>query len=357
MLQRTDASSAEAERLRQAKHAARRASLVYVTDTEPGIRRRKSGAGFTYVRQNGKPVADRATVRRIDALAIPPAWTDVWIAADPDGHIQATGRDLRGRKQYRYHARWSERRDEAKYSSLAGFARALPKLREQIDADLRRRDLPRERVVASIVWLLDNTMIRVGNASYARDNKSFGLTTLRSRHVSIEGARLRFAFKGKSGKDWSLKLVDRRIARIVRAIQELPGQHLFQYLDDAGERRSVSSQDVNDYIREATGGEFSSKHFRTWGGTVRALSLFAELPLPETRTAVLRATNIVIDEVARRLGNTRAVCRQCYIHPRVIESWSEGRLADELAKARRARRKRPGLDAEEADVLRWLETA
>ena len=357
MLQRTDAANGAQQRLKLARHAARRAALTYVTDADPGIRRRKSGTGFAYVRQNGKPVGDRATLKRIAALAIPPAWTDVWIAADPDGHIQATGRDLRGRKQYRYHARWSERRDEVKYSSLAGFARALPALRERIDADLRRRDLPRERVVASIVWLLDNTMIRVGNASYARDNKSFGLTTLRTRHVSIEGAKLNFAFKGKSGKEWKLKLVDRRIARTVRAIQELPGQHLFQYLDDAGERRSVSSQDVNDYIREATGGEFSSKHFRTWGGTVRALSLFAELPMPDTKTATLRATNIVIDEVARRLGNTRTVCRRCYIHPQVIESWSEGRLADELSRARRARRKRPGLDDEEADVLRWLETA
>ncbi|MCX7304382.1 MAG: DNA topoisomerase IB [Hyphomicrobiales bacterium] len=356
MLQHADVRNADLDRLQQARRSARRASLAYVTDADPGIRRMKAGTGFAYLRPNGRPVSDRRTLERIAALVIPPAWTDVWIAADAHGHIQATGRDLRGRKQYRYHARWSERRDDIKYSSLAGFARALPGLRKRVDADLRRRDLPRERVVASIVWLLDNTMIRVGNASYARDNKSFGLTTLRSRHVSVEGAKLRFAFRGKSGKEWNLKLVDRRIARTVRAIQELPGQHLFQYVDDTGERRSVRSQDVNDYIRDATGGEFSSKHFRTWGGTVRALSLLAEIPLPDSKSGVARALNIAIDEVARHLGNTRAVCRRCYVHPLAIHSWSAGRLAGELATASNGRRRRTGLDAEEAGVLRWLET-
>jgi DNA topoisomerase-1 len=242
-----------------------------------------------------------------------------------------------------------------KYSTLADFARALPKLREQVDQDLRRRELPKERVVASVVWLLDNTMIRVGNASYARDNKSFGLTTLRNRHVEVEGAKLRFSFKGKSGKEWKLKLVDRRMAKIIRSIQELPGQDLFQYIDEGGERRAVRSQDVNDYIREIAGDDFSSKHFRTWGGTVRALSLFAELQAPDAQTAVKRAMNIVIDEVARHLGNTRAVCRRCYVHPLVMQSWGKGRLADELVQARRLRRKRQGLDDEEALVLRWLE--
>jgi DNA topoisomerase-1 len=324
-----------------ARKAARRAALSYVSDAEPGIRRRRSGAGFTYIRPSGKPVADAGTLGRINQLAIPPAWTDVWISRDDDGHIQATGRDQRGRKQYRYHPRWSERRDEVKYSSLADFARLLPRLRKKIEADLRIRGLPRERVIASIVWLLDN--------------KSFGLTTLRNRHVEVEGAKLRFAFKGKSGKEWKLKLVDRRIARIVRAIQDLPGQHLFQYLGEDGARRVVTSQDVNEYIRDATGGEFSSKHFRTWGGTVRALSLFSEVPLPETKAATARAMKIIVDEVAKHLGNTRAVCRRCYIHPRVMASWQEGRLASELEKARRLKRKPRGLDEEEALALRWLE--
>ena len=219
--------------------SAERASLIHVSDAMPGIVRKRSGRGFRYVAAGGKGVADGETLSRIRSLAIPPAWTDVWISPDPDGHIQATGRDQRGRKQYRYHPRWMACRDDVKYSSLVAFARALPTLRAQIDADLRRRGLSRERVVASIVWLLDNTMIRVGNAVYARDNKSFGLTTLRSRHVEVEGAKLRFAFKGKSGKEWKLKLVDRRMARIVRDVQELPGQHLFQYLDEDGERRLV----------------------------------------------------------------------------------------------------------------------
>jgi len=338
-----------------ARTAARRAELAYVSDAEPGIRRRRSGAGFSYIRPSGNAVSDRRTLARIQGLVIPPAWTDVWISADPEGHIQATGRDQRGRKQYRYHARWSECRDEVKYSSLADFARLLPRLRKKIDADLRIRGLPRDRVVASIVWLLDNSMIRVGNAVYARDNKSFGLTTLRSRHVEVEGAKLRFAFKGKSGKEWKLKLVDRRIARVVRAIQDLPGQHLFQYIGEDGVRRVVTSQDVNEYIRDATGGEFSSKHFRTWGGTVRALSLFSEIPLPETKTATARAMNIIVDEVAKHLGNTRAVCRRCYIHPLVMASWQEGKLTRELEKALRFKRKKPGLDEEEALALRWLE--
>lgn len=355
MLQRVDTRTQD-ERLKAAKKAARRASLTYVNDAEPGIRRKRAGTGFSYTRPGGKAVSDKKTVARIKALGIPPAWTDVWISSDPDGHIQSTGRDVRGRKQYRYHARWSECRDEVKYSSLADFARLLPKLRERVDADLRKRDLPRDRVVASIVWLLDNTMIRVGNAVYARDNKSFGLTTLKSRHVEVEGAKLRFAFKGKSGKEWRIKLVDRRMARILRSIQELPGQHLFQYIDDEGERRPVSSHDVNAYIREATGGEFSSKHFRTWGGTVRALSLFAQVPVPDTKTATARATNIIIDEVARHLGNTRSVCRKCYVHPLVVDSWGKGRLEDELADAKKKRRKRAGLDDEEAQVLRWLES-
>jgi DNA topoisomerase-1 len=211
-------------------------------------------------------------------------------------------------------------------------------------------------VVASIVWLLDNTMIRVGNTEYARDNESFGLTTLRGRHVEVEGSRLRFRFKGKSGKEWQLKLIDRRIAKIIRSIQELPGQQLFQYVDETGEARLVRSQDVNEYIREASGGDFSSKDFRTWGGTVRAAALLSRTPLPESRTGISRALNAAVDEVAHRLGNTRSVCRSCYIHPGILESWTRGSLQDEFAALRRSRRKpKPGLDAEEALVLRWLE--
>jgi DNA topoisomerase-1 len=336
--------------------AATQAKLTYVSDSEPGIRRKAAGARFSYFYPDGGKVTDRSTLQRIHEIVIPPAWTDVWICPDADGHIQATGRDQRGRKQYRYHPRWLECRDEAKYSSLAAFARALPAMRAAVEADLRKRSLSWERVVASIIWLLDNTMIRVGNAQYARDNESFGLTTLRGRHVEVEGAKLRFRFKGKSGKQWQLKLVDRRMAKIIRSIQDLPGQQLFQYVDEAGEARLVRSQDVNEYIRDASGGDFSSKDFRTWGGTVRAAAIFAQTPLPETKTGVSRVLNAAIDQVAHQLGNTRSVCRSCYIHPGIIDSWQNGELPDELAALARSRRKTPrGLDEEEALVLFWLE--
>ncbi|MHB2264228.1 DNA topoisomerase IB [Aliihoeflea sp. PC F10.4] len=329
--------------------------LTYVSDGEPGIRRKRAGKGYSFTLPDGSKLKAKDEIARIKALVIPPAWTDVWISPDPLGHIQATGRDQKGRKQYRYHARWSEFRDEAKYQSLVNFASALPRLRTQMESDLRRRGLPREKVLASIVWLLDNTMIRVGNPAYARDNKSFGLTTLRSRHVEVEGAKLRFAFKGKSGKEWNLKLVDRRMARILKDILDLPGQHLFQYRDEDGERRMVHSQDVNAYIRDATGEEFSSKHFRTWGGTTSATALFATVELPQTKREIAKVLNSLIDKVAARLGNTRAVCRSCYIHPRVVDSWSAGKLVEELAEARkRFRKPLDGLDEEEMLVLRWL---
>ncbi|MBZ9881140.1 DNA topoisomerase IB [Mesorhizobium sp. CA10] len=337
-----------------AQDSAERASLSYVSDTDPGVRRLRKGKGFSYVGPNGRKVSAE-TLARIKAIVIPPAWTDVWISPDPDGHIQATGRDQRGRKQYRYHPQWTEERDGVKYSSLVAFAQSLPTLRRQIDADLRRHGLPMERVVASVVWLLDNTMIRIGNAAYARDNKSFGLTTLRDRHVEITGSSLRFAFKGKSGKEWKLKLADRRIAKVVRGAQDLPGQKLFQYLDEDGDRRPVRSEDVNRYIREASGAEFSSRHFRTWGGTIHAASLFAQTELPESQALRKRVTNSVVDKVAERLGNTRAVCRKCYIHPLVFEAWSNGRLLDEMAEANKHKRVIPGLDEEETLVLRWLQ--
>ncbi|WP_288142431.1 DNA topoisomerase IB [Mesorhizobium sp.] len=335
--------------------SAKRASLVHTSDEEPGIRRKRAGRGFFYVAPNGRKLGDGKTLARIRSLAIPPAWSDVWISPQPDGHLQATGRDERGRKQYRYHPRWSTCRDEVKYSSLVAFAEALPRLRRRIDADLRRHGLPPERIVASVVWLLDNTMIRIGNAAYARDNKSFGLTTLRDRHVEITGSTLRFAFKGKSGREWHLKLTDRRIAKVVRGAQDLPGQHLFQYLDSDGARHTIGSQDVNDYIREATSADFSSKHFRTWGGTICAAVLLATEPVPKTEAAAKRAMNKVIDQVAHRLGNTRAVCRRCYIHPAVIETWTKGHLAYELKAVLNALRKPiEGLDDQETLILKWL---
>lgn len=352
MLNRVDVAAPEVP---PAGELAESVGLVHVSDEEPGIRRRRAGKGFSYVDAKGKRVTDAATLDRIRCLAIPPAYTDVWISPRADGHVQATGRDQRGRKQYRYHADWTAARGSAKYDSLAAFARALPLLRQRVESDLRRHGMPRERVIASVVWLLDNTMIRVGNDSYARENKSFGLTTLKRRHVRIDGSTLRFAFRGKSGKEWQVRLVDRRMARIVRSVHELPGQELFKYIDAEGGRRAVSSQDVNEYIREAMGRQFSSKHFRTWGGTIAAAAFFRHEPPPETKRQARLATNRLIDRVASLLGNTRAVCRACYIHPAVIEEWQAGTLSRSLAAARRGLRNPPdGVDLLEAEVARWL---
>ena len=343
------------EKLREPEMAASHADLRYVSDTGPGITRRRAGKGFAYLKPNGERLTDPNTLERINGLAIPPAWTDVWISPDPTGHIQATGRDDRGRKQYRYHPDWMACRDQVKFSSLVTFAEALPTLREQVDRDLRRGGMPRERVLASIVWMLDNTMIRIGNHTYTRENNSFGLTTLRSRHVEIEGSSLRLSFVGKSGKEWKLKLVDRRIAKILRDIQELPGQHLFQYLDEDGGRQPVHSQDVNDYIREAAGPEFTSKDFRTWGGTTMATLLLEQTERPPNKRARSQTLNKAIDVVAGRLHNTRAVCRRSYIHPDVLEAWEEGRLSEEMAALRRRFRKPlNGLHSGESLVLRWL---
>lgn len=335
--------------------AAALAALTYSSDSEPGIRRKRAGKGFAYFMPDGTRIADKPTIERLNAFAIPPAYADVWIAADPDAHLQATGRDEKGRKQYRYHPRWAAVRDEAKYGNLLLFGHALPELRARIESDLGKRGLTRDRVIASIVWLLENTMIRVGNRAYARDNKSFGLTTLRDRHVTVEGAKLRLRFKGKSGKEWDLGLTDRRIIKIVRGAQDLPGQHLFQYVDEEGQRRAVHSHDVNNYLREI-GGDFTAKHFRTWGGTQTAALLLAAEALPETKAMAARRLNAIVDEVAQRLGNTRAVARKAYIHPRVIAHWSEGQLADGMAAARKSFRKpMAGLDAEETLLLKWLE--
>lgn len=335
--------------------AAERADLLYVNDAEPGYRRRRAGKGFFYLDPAGRRLGDEGELARIGALAVPPAWTEVWICPDPAGHIQATGRDERGRKQYRYHPAWTAHRDEAKFSSLVAFARALPKLRARVDADLRKRGLPRERVVASVVRLLDNTLIRIGNDAYAQENRSFGLTTLRARHLEADGSRLNFSFTGKSGRKWQLKLSDRRVATVVRAIQELPGQRLFQYLDGEGGRHDIRSQDVNDYIRAAIGPDFSSRHFRTWGATVSAALSLAGTEVPGSKRERAVALNAALDEVAAMLRNTRTVCRRCYVHPAVMEAWQEGWLGPEMEAIRR-RFPRPlkGLDASESAVLRWL---
>jgi DNA topoisomerase I len=307
--------------------AARNAALRYVSDEMPGIGRRRIGKGFSYRRPEGGAVRDAQVLRRIRSLAIPPAWTQVWICPHADGHIQATGRDEKGRKQYRYHPRWREVRDAGKFSHMVEFARALPDIRARVAADLRRPGLPREKVLATVVRLLETTLIRVGNDDYAKQNQSYGLTTLRSRHVAVERGQLRFSFKGKSGKSWNLQVSDRRIARIVRECQDLPGQELFRYVDADGTVRSIGSGDVNDYLREAAGREVTAKDFRTWAGTVLAALALQEFEKCDSQAAAKRNVKRAIEQVASRLGNTPTICRKCYVHPGVLDHYLGGTLA------------------------------
>jgi DNA topoisomerase IB len=309
--------------------AATDAGLRYVSDSAPGLRRRKAGKGFVYVDAQGKRVSDEPTLQRIRALAIPPAYTDVWICSDARGHIQATGRDARGRKQYRYHARWRARRDDGKFSRVLEFGRSLPTLRRRLGKDLRAPGLPRDKVLAIVVSLLAETLIRVGNHEYARSNNSFGLTTLRNRHVKFPRDRAIFQFRGKSGQEHTVELEDARLARLLRRCQQLPGQALFQYLDENGVPQPVASGDVNDYLRSATGRDITAKDFRTWGGTLGAIAAFVHTPLPDTggERAIAAAQAQAVKQVAAALGNTPAVCRSSYIHPAVFAGWRDGSLA------------------------------
>ncbi|HEX6902573.1 MAG TPA: DNA topoisomerase IB [Thermoanaerobaculia bacterium] len=313
--------------------SARAAGLRYVTDDEPGIRRRQSGKGFTYVDPQGNKVKDPKEIERIRKLAIPPAWTDVWVCPRANGHLQATGRDARGRKQYRYHADWREVRDETKFGRMIAFGESLPRIRERIDQDMSLRGLGREKVLATVVKLLETTLIRVGNKEYARQNNSFGLTTLRDQHVDVAGSTLRFEFRGKSGKEHQVEIQDRRLARIVRQCRDLPGQTLFQYLDDDGERQKVTSEDVNAYLRETTGEDFTAKDFRTWGGTVLALSALLEAGSCESEKEASKAVVEAVKRVAGQLGNRPAICRKYYVHPAVIETFLEGSLPQALGEA------------------------
>jgi DNA topoisomerase-1 len=306
--------------------AAERTLLAYVNDQEQGLRRLARGKGFSYIDEDGRTVKDEATLARIRALAIPPAWTSVWICPDPNGHIQAVGRDQKGRKQYRYHPEWRADRDARKYDRMAAFGRALPRLRRRVAADLARRGLPREKVLAAVVSLLELTLIRVGNDEYARANKSFGLTTLQKRHLKLAGGGAVFEFKGKSGKMHRTGFRDRRLARIIAACQELRGQRLFQYVDADGQRRAVESSDVNDYIRAACGDDFSAKDFRTWYGSLAALEALSLSPRPTTQAEARRTLNTCVKAVAALLGNTPAVCRAAYIHPKVLEAFETSRL-------------------------------
>jgi len=305
--------------------------LIYTSDAQPGIARRRRGRGFEYRDPEGKKVRDAATLDRIRAIVIPPAWADVWICASPRGHVQATGRDARRRKQFRYHPRWTALRDANKYSRLIGFCRVMPRLRRRVARDLRRPGLSHEKVVATVVKLMEMTLIRVGNDEYARENGSFGLTTLRDRHAKVRGGTVLLTFRGKSGKEVEAEVTDRRVARVVKQSQELPGQELFAYIDDSGERRTVSSQDVNDYIRETTGADYTAKDFRTWAGTVLAAVALGEAEGFESETEAKHNVVKAIDRVARRLGNTRAVARRSYVHPAVLDSYFDGSLGRALS--------------------------
>ena len=311
--------------------SARQAGLRYVSDAAPGIERRKSGKAFVYVGPTGRAVKDAATLKRIRSLVIPPAWTDVWICADPRGHIQAVGRDQRGRKQYRYHPRWREVRDETKYEKMMSFVRALPGIRRRVNKDLSRPGLPREKVLAAVVRLLETTLIRVGNEEYAEQNNSFGLTTLQDRHAKIAGGTVRFRFRGKSGVKHEIDLDDPRLAKIVKKCQDLPGEELLQYLDDDGNVRDIGSGDVNDYLREITGRPFTAKDFRTWAGTVLAARALQEFQQVDSQAQAKKNVVHAIEQVARKLGNTRAVCRKCYVHPAVIDSYMDGSLLKHLS--------------------------
>lgn len=331
--------------------SAEEARLQYVNDHDPGISRRRAGRGFAYRHPDGSAVRDKPTLRRIRALVIPPAWGDVWICPARDGHIQATGRDLRGRKQYRYHLRWQQIRDDTKYQRLQLFGEALPLIRTRVQADLARRGLPREKVLATVVRLLEATGIRVGNDEYARQNHSFGLTTLRNRHVDVNGAEIRFHFRGKSGKSHEITLADARLARMVKQCRDLPGQQLFQYLDDDGAPQAITSTDVNDYLRDAAGQDFSAKDFRTWSGTLLAAAQLAAADEPAPRITLVAA----VKTVAEQLGNTPAVCRKCYIHPAVLAAYEQPDLLVAWQHERTQEGAPDGLTAEEGALLRFLD--
>jgi len=340
------------ELIRDPVESAQAAGLRYVSDTTPGIRRKRSGSGFSYVAPDGQVIKDAAEISRIRSLAIPPAYTDVWISPTPNGHIQATGRDARGRKQYRYHPKWREKRDETKFGRVLAFSEVLPRIRAQVERDLSKPGLPREKVLATVVRLLDCTGIRIGNDEYARSNRSFGLTTLQDRHVEISGSNIKFEFRGKSGKNHSVSLSDRRLAKIVQRCQDIPGEDLFQYVDEEGVRQTISSGDVNDYLREISGAAFTAKDFRTWSGTKLAVAALTDIghctSARQIKTNILRA----IDSVANQLNNTRAVCRKYYVHPSVFEAYTAGTMLDILQNGTK-QNSGSDLDPQEAAVV-WL---
>lgn len=332
------------------RQSAEAANLHYVRDHEPGISRRRCGKGFSYLRPDGSRIPGRdADMQRIRSLAIPPAYRDVWICTLSNGHLQATGRDERGRKQYRYHPRWQEVRNATKFSQMLAFGAALPLIRTQVEQDLKRPHLSRERILATVVQLMDRCLIRVGNAQYAQENKTYGLTTLRKRHVNVSGKRVVFEFTGKSGKKWKVDIEDRRIAATIRRCEDLPGYELFKYLDENGERRCVDSEDVNAYLQALTGQPFTAKDFRTWSATAFAIDLLAAAPPCSTKKEQTKTLNAIVRRIAGRMGHTPAICRQCYIHPHVIAGFLDGSLREWDTSSKHA-------DAHEK-IIHFLKTA
>ncbi len=356
-LSREKKKIADLEIVTDPEEAAEDAGLRYVSDDKPGFTRERRGKKFTYFDTEEKEIKDETRILRLNRLAIPPAYTDVWICPSPNGHLQATGRDDRGRKQYRYHERWREERDENKYEKMVIFGKALPKIRRRINRDLKARGLPMEKILATIVQLLEKTFIRVGNEEYAKENKSFGLTTMRNRHVDVKGSNVRFRFRGKSGQDHDIDTEDRRVAKIIRQLQELPGQEVFQYLDEEGERRGIDSDDVNEYLQEITGEEFTAKDFRTWAGTVMAAMALQAQGAFENKSQAKKNIKGAIAAVAKVLGNTPAVCRKCYVHPAVLETYLDGALIEGLKKQteKTLEKSLSNLRSEEAVVLSFLQ--
>ena len=349
-LSTTDRSIADAD-------DARRAGLTYSSDEQPGLGRRKAGRNFIYLDSSGRRVSRKEVLARVAGLVIPPAWTDVWICPSEHGHIQATGRDARGRKQYRYHARWREHRDGNKFQHIVAFARALPKIRRRIKRDLKRRGMPREKVLATLLRLLEITLIRVGNDEYAQANQSYGLTTIHNRHVKVKGESIRFNFRGKSGKDHEISVNDRQLARIVRQCQDMPGQELFAYLDENGRHCDVGSVDVNDYLRSIAGNGFTAKDYRTWAGTVLAAIALREFEEVSSQAQAKKNVVQAVEAVARMLGNTPAVCRKCYVHPAILESYFEGQTIQTLRTkvAGKIDKELSQLKPEEASVMVLLQ--
>ncbi|MGX8883951.1 DNA topoisomerase IB [Methylovorus sp. SPW-M1] len=335
--------------------SAEAARLRYVNDGTPGFARKRTAKGFRYVDRQGHPLHDKTHLARIRALAIPPAWQDVWICPYANGHIQATGIDAKGRKQYRYHKEWRAIRDEAKYAHMLDFALHLPLIREQVDADLARPGLCREKVLALVIALLEKTMIRVGNDEYARTNRSFGLTTLRNRHVDVQGGRIAFHFRGKSRVEHAIELQNARLARLVRKMKDLPGQALFQYVDDAGERHAVSSSDVNAYLKSITGRDYTAKDFRTWSGTLHTFQSLTTLDAFENQTQAKKNVVQAITEAARKLGNTPTICRKCYVHPLIIETYMAGKLLEAVEQETTDKDAPWAMDAIERHVLHLLQ--